>query len=523
MKKQALAVLMILVLALTLCSCSNGKDSSLPTIQQPVTINAQIDEQGQGFLFLEKGEVIDIGADVKQAVFTANREHIVILTDNGTLQVATADLKNKKDIADDVSAILYVRDNGFFFTTNDLGMSRFMFGNEELLKIDRASTVPVTLDRGNSLDILYGDGKDLFLLRESENKPEKVYSCSGQVWPVYQISDLDTSLWIEEEKQGEYAMKMSRGGDVETLYSFTLSTWSGLHQEYVGSKDGKVGILLDHDGRTTLVIGEDSDPVRISTGNSAPFMETMIYSQKGAVETSESSEIETMYIAVPEEAVASQGFMLYAFSKDGDSEKMLDNVKEYMIYDGQIIYLDTDGELHQGTLNGYEIENDSRIAKDVDGMSSKGAYLYYVSNVDYGASTGDLYGMKVGDKEGVKISSDVSCRCYFESTAYLQTEYSHDGSAVFFYKDFDEETSAGALHAWDYKSQKRIKIDDDVIVNSLVNGGTGPVTNGVTYEVYDSTSKDNTVIVSRAYYDGKSPKVLKEDLIHQLYYSPFEP
>ncbi len=468
-------------------------------------------DDGTAYIPMYDGTSIVINEEVKSAILTKDRKHIVVLLKDGTLYVTNKELSEKNTIDDYCLFIFSVSDDGFFYMDLSGSIYRILFVDYSSVHIEKAAQISVAQDNTlqiscaqDNTTVLYAtdDGKIYSMLSTAAERTKAgTYSDSIELEAI--SNDGQISLWVTE-KNDVQTIVLNDGdnkttlGEVDCEYNDTYATFS---------KDQKIIVITNSYSEEMWIKTVGSDPITVKLG-ATPESST-IYTENGMLADENASTVTAFYISTEGDS----GTNLYHISIDGDRERVLSKVSDYAIANGKIFYTNDDDILYCAELHGSEVSNEIKISSDVDmfEMTDNGKFIYYAKDYDDGVA--NLYCYKVGEKEPVKISSDVAC--YW---AWLQTTYSTDGATVFFFKDEEEidDTyySNGTLMKWSYGSESAEKIASEVLLDSvsgaLDSGEVDPAS--FMYMKYTSVDKEENILVNWMYFNGKESVKVATDI-----------
>ena len=501
----AAAVFVFLLLARTSYNTVSGNDY--------YAMSAAINTDGDAYLVLEDGFVIAIDGPVEKAGITADRQTVIVLTEDGTLYTTDKSQSNLTIIADEVSNFASVRDTGLLYLTEDDIAYRYTFQDGQSFELgeDIASVVSE-----NALTVLYAtdDGK-LYVLTVDDDEAERVGSFDDYVYVDAVSDDGTVAVWTLTDDDDNNTPVIWNNGDKVTL------------SEYNTSSDNTI-VTFTTDQKLMTVTGAYSDQMYILTlgdeGSVVKLHNTMgvssVYTSEGKLGNQNSSNCDYMYVLVDND----DGDDLYCITQNGDKERMLSGVSSFRTVNGNLIYEDTDDNLYLCPLDGVDVGERNKIASDIDeySVADNGKYIYYMKNVDADDDEGALYCYSVRDDESKRIVSDASCFAV-DFTGYIIAlsyyEIGTDGATVYYYLDMteagDSSTDYGTLYKWNYNTEESEKIASDVLEYSPSSGlNSGEIIgNCFTFERFESVSSSDIVHYDLYYYNGHEYEKIAQDFL----------
>ena len=149
--KRTIAFLLALVMCLTLCAC--GGKSAAPDVKSS-TLNAFENSSGEAFIVDDNGNALKVPGDEKvdDCDMTADRKHIVVLYEDGSLSVFDSSMENETKIASDVDDYV-LRDSGIFYV-------RDCYAGLTIDKVLQAIISDLSADKSKDTDTKDTDAKD---------------------------------------------------------------------------------------------------------------------------------------------------------------------------------------------------------------------------------------------------------------------------------------------------------------------------------------------------------------------------
>lgn len=472
-------------------------------------VNARMSDDGSAYIPLYDGTIITINEDVEAATLTADRKHIVVLLKDGTLYVTDRGLTGKNSIADNCATFGSVRDDGFFYADEEFEIYRVLFSDYSSICLGEVDDIVVAENNTTALYSTY-DGK-IFTLTDDTSDGIKISTYSGTVELEAISDDGKISVWVTKD-DNSHTIILNDGdnkttlGKVDSEYNYTYVTFS---------KDQKIVVITNWYSENVWVKKADEDPITVRLGSTTAS--SVVYTSNGLLSEENAAKITSFYVSTDSDS----GTNIYRITMDGDRERVLSKVSDYVISNGKILYIDEDQTLYCADIKASQVSNEMKISSDVHilELTDNGKFLYFAKDCEDYLCT--LYCYKVGDDASTKISSDVACYTLsYGNYVWLYTEYSTDGSTVYFFKDRemigDTYSACGTLMTWKYGKEGTNKISSDVMVYSvssaLDSGEVKP--SSFMFMKYNFVDIDDNIFVNWMYFDGTESHRLVTDVIY---------
>lgn len=502
----AAALLLAAVLAFLLL---NGRFSGRNAVELN-PIGAKYSEDGSAYIILpEDGSCIVIDGEIMFAGITADRKHVVVMQEDGTLYVTNKKLSKKTVIADNAERIYGFRNDGFIYMNKNMGEFRVLFSDNIPLKLDTNTDF---LFATNTLSLAYVTQEgEIYTLSADSNEGVRI-SSNAQDVELLGISDDGQTVFWSALVNDTPTLYLAENGIKEKLGELDSSFYTGYSYAQF-SKDSELATLASwySDSMWIKKAGEAAVKVKLGSDCAQPYY---ICTESGHIDRTKASKISSLYVS----ASSDEGKNLFYISSDGSRERILSGVDDYVIANGTIFYTDVDQNLYCGKLNKASISEEKRIASEVYCFSAaqNGKYIYYMK--DCADGFGDLFCFKTGSDSAQKIGSDVA---YYETGygyGWTCLHFSPDGGTVLYYIDTEIIPGTGrynsSLMMWSYGDKAGVKIADDVIANSVSSArSTGDFDpKGFVFSKYSRTDSNNNLFVDLIYYDGKTMTRLAADV-----------
>jgi hypothetical protein len=446
--------------------------------------------------------------NVEAAAQTADKKHVVALTNDGQIYMTDGELGEKTVIDDDGLGIFYVRDAGFIYYDNDYCFYRVSFTDGSVFRLGECDDVAAAV---HTMEILYAKDGVVYSLPADSETAQEVGTYEDSIY-IYLVSDDgQLGVWASGINDVDYIM-LRDGGEGEKLF--------------VTEREGEVFCKLSKDQQLLTVDSVDQNCFWLKQRGCAPVelqnegweLKYTDYSPMGRVELTPADEISCIYFDVEsdiDEYTDKYTTSLWCAGLTGETEPVLENIGDHRISDGRIAFIDADGGLYCAELDGAQLKNRTLIDAGAAAIEFEHEYLYYLKNVtgEYADETGDLYCYKLGDEKPVKIDEDVSCSVKFFPVS--KTYNSEDGAQVWYFKNMqslgENMESCAEMLTWSYGDEAPEKVDDNVSwysVYSDIYYYLRP--DGYVYLRYTGDYDENDSLFDMVYFDGKSSTVLAE-------------
>lgn len=461
---------------------------------------AQIAADGTAYLALPDGTLIEIDDEVSQAAITADREHVIVILEDGTLYVTDPEQSYKERIAYDAEALCGVRNDGFYYLGEDLDydtFSRVTYEDCESLMIDADIADHVLSDDYETSSIAYAttDGA-IYRLFGTESDPERIGSFENEIDLLCMSDDASFIVWDDHHNAAHTIMMYDNGSvtvvgkaenDSEYQYDARLS------------EDQELCVVMRYGDDNLWILHRGEEPVHASLAGDAVL--DYLYTEDGRIQYS-GADVRYLYVCAVEPDDSSMA-NLYAYTMDGERERVLSNIRSASILNGRLVYTDVDYNLYTADLDGLSIKNEMRIARDVedsDYINMVGEYVYYMKGIDDNYQ-GTLYCYRFGEEDSCRVARDI-----------YDYAVSPDGSTAFLYRE--EDTDDYTMMSWNYGDEDTSRIARNLNLYGVYNVVSGLYSaqydcsiidpDGFTYTRYNGETEDGNYDLSLMYYDGES-------------------
>lgn len=500
----AVAVVVVLILGVSMLFGGGGG----ATVEEDTVIWAKIGEDGEAYIILPDGKIIEIDDEVQSAAMTKDRKHIVVLLEDGTLYVTDKNQKEEVEIEEDCSGFSIPNDECFYYYTVDEdedipNPSYYLVLLKDYSVVELGESLSALGIAKETPVVLYADEKGVHLLQEGEEEGNKISKLSEDegVYALFNAvaNNGKLAVWSEVDYYNDTCTIYLYEDDDKVKLTELDTYRAGTRATF--SEDQKLLVVSNYYCEYLWLKTPGKEEIKVKLGGE--FSGYPIYTKDGLLAYQKASSVSGLYVAVD----SGDYHNVYYITKDGDRERVLSDVRDFDIINGYIVYLDDEYNLHCAKLNKDELKNEIEIEDDVDRfiVPYNGNYVYFIKDRD--GSEGTLYGYKLGDKEAVKVKSGVYA-------PYLGT--SVDGKTVLFYKDVayirDSDYKQGTLMTWTFGAKEPVKVSSDVMFGSptsSVNIGVNP--KSFVFAKFSGV-EDDTIYVNMMRWNGKEDEKLVSDV-----------
>ena len=539
--KKVVSLLLAAVMCLALCAC-DGSLGTNSTEAENYVLEGVSSEEGDFVVPLLPGKytVKRIGDDdnVKWAAVTPDRSTIVYIKNDGSLYTIGTEAPEAEKVAANVGKVTHIDDAGFVYYDADseeiydyssMGMFyRYTFADKETVKLgvlfnntifskNALSMAYIALDGIddiNDLEKLDATGsKDLSiavrLLNSDSSEPITVSSISLK--ELYDVSLLaisktgDKLIWSEtHDKYSSARIYTYVDGEKDTLCSIDGSVGNVQHNDDLSL------ITIEDERNNTLYVSIGGETEKHKLGSQMVSYND-IYTDKEKVSDS-TAAINGLYVSCFDN---NGNYDLYWLNNDGDRERVAESLRQYIIDNGRILYIDEEGRLYSAKISGAEIADETKIAGDVQSFyiaNDKKTICYYK---DMGGSNVWALYVYTGSGEAQKISAEAA------GMDSPELYISSDARSVFYFTDLEKVQNSeypykGTLMKYSVKDKESTKIASEVLTNSLKDGKRHDVYNTIEgsnfiYEKYVADD-DSGVIFNWLLFKGNASEIIAKNL-----------
>lgn len=472
---------------------------------EPYIITAMMQEDGTAYIPLCNGKVIKINEDVQMAQLTADRKHIAVLLEDGSLYVTDPKLSKKHTVGEKVLKFT-IRNGGLVYQDKADTLYRVSFRDCTAVKIGTGSDYILAPD---SLSVLFASqASSICSMAYNGSEPVKLgtYKHSAALQSI--SNDGKTAVWTD-------------GGNSQVIYFSENNELTELGT--VPSEYDYTSVIKTRDQMMLAITNTAYNRMWLKSPNRKPLeiklpdnlASSLLFTSDGYFSDSNIEDVESLYIATE----GSRGSDIYHIALNGDQERVLSHVDSFHITDGCIIYTDAQQNLMYGKLDGNNLKYEEKIAGDVDYMipADGNQYIYFTKDLE--DDTANLYCYKLGSNEPKKVSSDISCWGIDWGFAWPYLSFSADGDTVYFFQDVEEigdtYVDCGTLFKWSYGSESTQKISGDVLTFTPYSGRLhGVIEEQFMFEKYSSHDDHENIFVNWIYFDGSDTEKMASDVIH---------
>lgn len=488
-----------------------GKNKPAPVVNNASNsiVSAEITSDGTAYVLVPGEAPIVIGGEVRQAVLSEDREHLIVLLDDGTLYVTDKAQSKRTTITDAAAFFEYtdIRNDGFFYSDIDNVVHRILFSDFSSVALGQFHYY-VLAENTTSVIYCFENG-DIYIMSSDAREGEKIGTFTRNV-EFSAISD-----------DGKISVWTAMNGDKETIYLHDGNEKIPLGEPYYSSSFVRTFFTKDHGLLVVVSAFRESmwikrsgqSPIRVQFD--ATLDSSHVFTNDLYITDMLSEDITSLYI----DTASASGRDVHCVSLDGQREKILTNVRDYRVCNGGVVYIDEHDNLYLATLSGALVSDQKQLASAVDGfeMSRGGEYVYFMK--DCADNAGTLFCYKIGAEEPLKVAEDVfaDANDYY---VWMQLYPSVDGSTLFFYQDMGREPvvyeEIGTLMRWDYGDAEVERIASCVVKDSLTSAIKGGLdADRLLFAKFDSTDSDYNVFEDWMYYNGEETVEVASDTVRR--------
>ena len=428
----------VLLVVLGRGTSSGGSKADGP---RRAAVAAFADEDGVAWIPGIDGSCVKIKDEVASAYRTPDGKRVAAVTDEGELFIASKDLSKKEVLDDDADSCGYVSDKGFYYRSHSNRLYRYAFKDGSMVKVTNdADEIDGLVFSADGFGLLYvRDGK-LYALPAGAAEPEKISNVDGSVTPLYFSDDGKTAIWGEKTDGKTYTVMLWDKGEKRKL-----GKADGQYIWCANSRDEKLFVFCGIGDTGSLLLWERGKEEAVRVKLEMGWGSAKVYTADGSLENASAAGVKELYVS----CIADEGCSVYRVTLEGEKERILSRVYDWVVYDSRILWTKTDGTLLWGKLKGGEVAEETELDEEVSGLWAPhggGKYLYYVKGEEEeNPRSGDLYCYKIGEKAPVKVDSDVY-------NYYIA--FSASGDSAVYFKDPDMDGYTGSLMTWSWGGQR---------------------------------------------------------------------
>lgn len=509
----ALALALLLCLSLAACGKDGGAGKSAGKAAEPAALRGKVTEDGTAYLPCMNGEVFEIKGDAVSAWLLADRKTAVVLEEDGRLYFTVKGQEEKTEIADNATEINAVRATGVLYTAGG-ELMRYTFADGQSVSFGKDMAVAVA---ENTLALVLADDEGSILIApESAGEAEKIGSYDDSVYVEEVSNDGTTAVWVDKDTSEDtltiflYADgERTKLGTADSSYDYTNA---------VIANDGSFVAVANGYFDTLYWKLKDGEVVSARLGDT--LASSTMYNAAGRLDTN-STSCEGLYVMVE----GSDGNSLYYIDSEGGREKLVSKVDTYQVAAGVLCYLTEEKELYRTKVDGAKLEEEEKIAGDVEcfELSENGSYVYYLKNYDQEEQTGALYRLDLTkkDAETEKIASDAYSMYFNYLDILLQNFYvTDDGKSVYYFRNVEEiagtYSDSGTLMMATVGSEEPVKIGTEVLVGAPTSARKDESLDAksILFEKYITTDENDEVIANWMYWNGTEAAVMGREVYH---------
>lgn len=500
--KRLLTLFSALIILGILCGCGGAATETAEEEIDLTRTTAAVQNALDGAAYIvTESECYPFTSGLREGYVTPDRNNVVMLTESGELSYSNAAMENIVEVSGSVASVSDIRNDGFFYTSEDSITYRVRFGAEENDKL--GEDVRYTVAK-HTTSVLYAttEGK-IFLLGCDTADKVRIGTFEDRV-TVWEVSDNGgIAVWLLNEGK-QYTPVIYNSGDKKTCEPYS-SNYPGFSAEL--SKDQKMVVLGSYYSNTVYFAKEGEEAVKVSLPDDL-FL-PIFYSEKGRIRDTNTEDVRAVFFNVD----AKSGTNFYGMTLDGDKERLLSNIQGAWVQDGRVIYVDEDRNLCYAPMTSSGIGEEKKISGDVDRLDfpETGDCIFFTKNADGDTATICVYSFK--EESVQKLSGNVSGRFYLGT----------DGATVFFFKNVEDVKNTystyGDLCRWTYakKDVESEKLASDVLTSSLTSMlDSGEIEkNGFLFEKFNAATEvdgKNCISYDLMKYNGKETEKVQSEL-----------
>lgn len=456
-----------------------ASDAMIPT--QNTVLRASVGPDHKAYIDLLDRSCMVINGDVSSAAITADREHVVVLLTDGTLYVTDTGQSYRQTLAENALFVQDIKDDGVIYEGTDGLFYRVLFENESVFCIGNGN---YNCAQNSVRSLIYMDDSDDIWMMSGEERTNidhqfaiaaKDILDNGKV-AIWTPADGDE--WSAGTRVMEYGLCIYEDGNTTTLSEMDVfrAKWRySMDQNMIvlwkayDNEDADCGthLWVKYPGGTLLPLAIDGVVDNVYVGQE-------VFTDQGYLANTMAEDVTTLYLCAldPElmqgtaatylnSSDGDKAVSLYGVSLEGDSQRILENIKSYAIANHRIAYVDENQILYVANISNGVISETQQIATDVhyeDGypecgldLTENGVYLYYYTE------DGILYCYRFGEECPIRIGP-------ISTTSSRYNRYSDTGATVLFTND------EGTFCMWNYGDEEVAEIVENV-VNASVSSG----------------------------------------------------
>lgn len=523
--------------SLLLCACTpTGENTSLAKKQS--TRSGQINTDGSAVVISSDNTVRTISADAQRVLHTQDGKYVSVLEKDGVLTVYEGEEKKYEDTSVDSirgmteDALLFSKGDSFSpssvasateapaekeneETKQDYMVYRYTFSDGQVFSVKNPNGIRFS-DKGSAL--LYyrvsDTGKSsLYLVKPNSSESELLTSTPKNISLVGINSSGTVCSWLESDGN-EYTLYLYSNGEKEKI----LTCDSSYLSYYMYFNEAETLAVLRSYNNNEIAIWTQADGIqKVKLPDITNYM---LLTDQGGFYDSPDVTPEIFYVGT---AVETNLYNLYAVGTDGSREKLVSNIIDADIRQGQLYYIKEDGTLYTGKLASGKLSEETRIADSVCDLvvSPNGKTVVYARDGG-NDQLAAIYYYTVGQDKPVRITPEGYCRyTYYSYSGYgtytMPAYFSADGKSIFYFSDpyqvDNSSTYTTTLMQYTISKDESTRIVSDILPQ-LDSTYTGYVVdeNALRYYRFIESTDDYGNIFDFMLWNGTESTVLARDL-----------
>ena len=444
-------------------------------------VDAYVSASGSGYICYGNGKILPIGEGIKEAVLSADRKHVVVLSSDGELYCTDSRAKNRSVIytpteGQEIEIMSVCDDTVFFAATtvvskvvdgektqiNEISYYRYTYKGPSMLLLGSDETLdsiefsPSAQLCGKTGAVAVAKDGELKVYVGGEIYPAIVdsYDTSYEMVDVAAVSDDGKAVvWMTaDKKSASITVNLWHDGEVFQLESYTggASPENGFYMSCPESSSDELVIMS---GKTLYTLSDDDiDKTKLPEEIASNYAYTL---DGNYVFTGDGFDVDEFIVATK----SSDGTVSLLLIKYGNEfHKLVSGVETFEIADGRLVYIKNDAMYCAEISGDGELEKQAVIAKGADTVKSIkaiGKYAYYLTD------DGTLYRFNMASKKTSTVSNDVAA-----------FTLGKNGKSVFYYVGVKADETTGVRYGMLYKNNEKDGSDlvcRDVILSSATS------------------------------------------------------
>ncbi len=525
--------------SLLLCACTpTGENTSLAKEQS--TRYGQINTDGSAVVISSDNTVRTISADAQTVLHTQDGKYVSVLEKDGVLTVYEGEEKKYEDISVDSirsmteDALLFSKGDSFRpssvasateapapaekeneETKQDYMVYRYTFSDGQVFSVKNPNGIRSS-DKGSAL--LYyrvsdAEKSSLYLVKPNSSESEPLTSTPKNISLVGINSSGTVCSWLESYGN-EYTLYLYSNGEKEKILTCDSSYLS--YNMYFN--EAETLAVLRSSNNNEIAIWTQADGIqKVKLPDITNYM---LLTDQGGFYGSPNVTPEIFYVGT---TVEPNLYNLYAVGTDGSREKLVSNITDADIRQGQLYYIKEDGTLYTGKLASGKLSEETRIADSVCDLvvSPNGKTVVYARDGG-NDQLAAIYYYTVGQDKPVRITPEGYCRStYYSYSGYgtytMPAYFSADGKSIFYFSDpyqvDNSSTYTTTLMQYTISKDESTRIVSDILPQ-LDSTYTGYVVdeNALRYYRFIESTDDYGNIFDLMLWNGTESTVLARDL-----------